>query len=83
MLMMAERHAVAPRILITERIAEPGIDLLRRELPQALIDERFGLQPAHLHRLIGEYTALIIRSQTRVTEDVLAAARYLHNAEVL
>jgi D-3-phosphoglycerate dehydrogenase len=64
----------APRILITERLAEVGMDLLRRELPEALIDQRFGLAPAQLRAVIGGYTALIIRSETRVTADLLAAA---------
>ncbi len=66
-----------PRILITERLAEVGVDLLRRELPEALIDQRFGLAPAQLRALIGGYTALIIRSETRITGDLLAAARDL------
>jgi hypothetical protein len=39
-----DRHA--PRILITERLAEVGVDLLRRELPEARVDPRFGLAPA-------------------------------------
>ena len=65
------------RILITEPIARVGVDLLRRELPQARIDERFGLEPAQLHALIGEYNVLIVRSETRVTDDLLAAAPHL------
>ena len=63
-----------PRILITERLAEVGIDLMRRELPEALIDQRLGLVPGQLRAVIGGYTALIIRSETRVTDDLLAAA---------
>src|SRR5260221_8921109 len=66
-----------PRILITERLAEVGIDLMRRELPEALIDERFVLAPAQLRAVIGGYTALIIRSETRITDDLLAAAPHL------
>jgi len=61
-------------ILITEPIARVGVDLLRRELPEARIDERFGLEPAQLRALIGNSTALIVRSQTQVTDDLLAAA---------
>jgi D-3-phosphoglycerate dehydrogenase len=64
----------APRILITERLAPEGIDVLRRELPKALIDQRFGLAPTQLRAVIGGYTALIIRSETLVTDDLLAAA---------
>ncbi len=62
------------RILITEPLALAGIELLRRELPEARIDERFGLEPTQLRALIGEYSALIVRSETRVTEDLLAVA---------
>jgi D-3-phosphoglycerate dehydrogenase len=62
------------RILITEWLAPEGVDLLRRELPKAWIDQRFGLAPAQLRAVIGCYTALIIRSETRVTDDLLAAA---------
>ena len=65
------------RILITEPIARVGVDLLRRELPQASIDERFGLAPAHLHALIGGYSVLIVRSETQVTDELLAAAPHL------
>ncbi len=65
------------RILITEPIARAGVDLLRRELPQVRIDERFGLSPAQLRTLIGEYSVLIVRSETRVTDDLLAAAPHL------
>ena len=71
------REAHAPRILITEPIAQEGIDLLRYELPEAHIDVRLDLSPEHLQAVIGSYTALIIRSQTRVTGDLLAAAPHL------
>lgn len=64
----------APSILITEPLAEVGMDVLRRELPEALIDQRFGLAPAQLRALISGYTALIIRSETRVTADLLSSA---------
>ena len=74
MLAVQTREANIPRILITEPIAQEGIDLLRYELPEAHIDVRLDLSPEHLRALIGSYTALIIRSQTRVTEELLAAA---------
>ena len=65
------------RILIADPIAQEGIDLLRRRLPLARIDERPGLTPAQLHQEIGEYSALIVRSATQVTADILAAATRL------
>jgi len=71
------REAHVPRILITEPIAQEGIELLRYELPEAHIEVRLDLSPEQLRMLIGNYTALIIRSQTRVTDELLAAAPHL------
>ncbi|MDQ2886784.1 MAG: phosphoglycerate dehydrogenase [Chloroflexota bacterium] len=62
------------KILITDRVAREGVDLLRDQLPEAQIDERPGLKPEQLKAIIGEYSALIVRSETQVTSDVLAAA---------
>jgi D-3-phosphoglycerate dehydrogenase / 2-oxoglutarate reductase len=70
-------EANVQHILLTERIAQAGIALLRKELPQAQIDERIDLSPEQLRALIGSYTALIVRSQTRVTSELLAAAPHL------
>jgi len=77
MVALQAREANVPRILITEPIAQEGIDLLRYELPMAQIDVRLDLSPEHLLALIGTYTVLIVRSQTRVTEELLAKAAHL------
>ena len=77
MVALQARAANAPRILITEPIAQQGIDLLRYELPEAHIDVRLELTPEHLRAVIGNYSALIVRSQTRVTGELLAAASRL------
>ena len=68
---MEEAHF---RILIADRIAQEGIELLRQELPEAQIDVQTGLKPEQLRARIGDYTALIVRSETQVTADILAAA---------
>ncbi|GAC1361380.1 MAG: phosphoglycerate dehydrogenase [Ktedonobacteraceae bacterium] len=62
------------KILITDRIAHEGVELLRAQLPDAQIDERPGLKPEQLKAIIGEYTALIVRSETQVTGELLAHA---------
>ena len=72
-------EANAPRILIAEPIAQEGIDLLRYELPDAHIDVRLDLSPGHLMALIGKYTILIVRSQTKVTDEVLTCCASLTN----
>src|SRR2546422_3171197 len=77
---MAEAQSEAAqviKILITDRIAQEGIDLLRTQLPEAQIDERIGIKPEQLRAVISDYTALIVRSETQVTGDVLAAATQL------
>jgi len=77
---MAEAQSEATqaiKILITDRIAQEGIDLLRTQLPEAQIDERIGIKPEQLRAVIGDYTGLIVRSETQVTSDVLAAATQL------
>lgn len=66
-----------PRILIADEIAQEGLDLLRTELPEACIEVRTNLKPEQLQACIGEYTALIVRSATQVTADVLARAHQL------
>ena len=70
-----DAEATGPiKILITDRVAREGIDLLRTQLPEAQIDERPGLKPEQLKAIIGEYSALIVRSETQVTSEILTAA---------
>jgi len=65
------------KILIADRIAQEGIELLRSQLPEAHIDVHPGLKPEQLKGMIGNYTALIVRSETQVTSEILAAASQL------
>jgi len=65
------------KILIADEIAQEGVDFLRQQLPEAQIDIRPGLKPEQLRAIIGEYEALIVRSATQVTADILAEARQL------
>jgi D-3-phosphoglycerate dehydrogenase len=61
-------------ILIADPIAQEGIDLLRTQLPDAHIDIDYGLKPEQLKGKIGKYTALVVRSETQVTGEILAVA---------
>ena len=65
------------KILITDKIAREGIELLRTQLPDAQIDERPGIKPEQLIQIIGEYSALIVRGETQVTSEVLDAAHQM------
>ncbi len=73
----AARDVTTAKILITDKVAQEGIDLLRAQLPEAQIDVQLGLKPAQLKATIGEYNALIVRSETQVTADILQAAKKL------
>ncbi|HLX41287.1 MAG TPA: phosphoglycerate dehydrogenase [Ktedonobacteraceae bacterium] len=66
--------AEVTRILIADRIAQEGIEILRTALPEAQIDVQLGLKPDQLRKIIGNYSALIVRSETQITGDVLRAA---------
>jgi D-3-phosphoglycerate dehydrogenase len=59
------------RILVTEKIAEGGLDALRDAGHD--VDEQLGLSPEQLLDAIKGAHALIVRSSTQVTADVLAA----------
>ena len=63
-----------PKVLITDNVAAEGVSLLQK---QAAVDVRRGLSPDELVAAIGDYDALVVRSETRVTEAVIAAGRRL------
>ncbi|HSL14954.1 MAG TPA: phosphoglycerate dehydrogenase, partial [Actinomycetota bacterium] len=58
------------RVLVTEPLAESGLELLRRDFD---VDVRRDLAKDGLIEAIGDYAALIVRSQTKVTADVIEA----------
>ncbi len=62
------------KVLVADPIDQEGIDILLR---QAEVDVKTGLKPAELLSVIGDYEALVVRSQTQVTAEVLAAGKKL------
>jgi D-3-phosphoglycerate dehydrogenase / 2-oxoglutarate reductase len=63
------------RVLVTERIAASGIDALRAAGHE--VDEALSLSPGELVDAVKGAAALIIRSATQVTADVLSAGEDL------
>ena len=63
------------RILVTEKIADGGLERLRAAGHE--VDVRLDLTPAELVEAVQGAHALIIRSATTVTAEVLAAGRDL------
>lgn len=58
------------RVLVADPIARDGVEVLRNG---ADVDIKTGLTPQELAVIIGDYDALVVRSETKVTEEVLAA----------
>ncbi|MFQ6014260.1 MAG: hydroxyacid dehydrogenase [Anaerolineae bacterium] len=62
------------KILVSDPIAREGLDLLRQ---QAQVDVWTKLSPDELLTIIGGYDALIVRSRTKVTAEVIEAGERL------
>jgi len=62
------------RILVADPIAEEGIQILRSA---AHVDVKTKLQPEQLKAIIADYDALVVRSQTKVTSEVIEAGKKL------
>ena len=63
-----------PKVLITDPIAQDGIDLLSRE---AEVIELLKPSDAELLKAIADCQALIVRSSTKVTREVIEAGTKL------
>ncbi|MGH9087307.1 MAG: phosphoglycerate dehydrogenase [Acidimicrobiales bacterium] len=63
------------RVLVTEKIAARGLDLLAEAGHE--VDVREGLEPDGLRSAVAGAQALVIRSATKVTAEVLAAGTSL------
>lgn len=64
------------KILISDPLAEAGVAILKKE-KGFTVDVKPKLPPEELKKIISEYTALIVRSQTKVTKELLAHAKNL------
>ena len=64
------------RVLVSDPISEKGVEALR-SAPGISVDVNTGLKPEELLAIIGDYHGLVVRSQTKVTREVFAAAKNL------
>jgi D-3-phosphoglycerate dehydrogenase len=58
-----------PRVLISDKLESPGLDLLRQAGIE--LDERHGLTGAALQEAVRAADGVIVRSGTRITADLL------------
>ncbi|QTA91784.1 phosphoglycerate dehydrogenase [Desulfonema magnum] len=64
------------RVLVSDNLGEIGIQMFQEE-EGIEVDVKTGLPPEELKSIIGDYDGLVIRSATKVTEDLLEAATRL------
>jgi D-3-phosphoglycerate dehydrogenase len=64
------------KVLVTDPISDMGIQLLY-DAEDVAVDRKTGLSEDELITVIGEYDALLVRSQTKVTEKIMNAGTQL------
>ncbi len=64
------------KVLVSDNLGEDGIQMFQ-DAQGIEVDVKTGLAPEALKAIIGDYDALVIRSATKVSEDLLQAAKRL------
>jgi D-3-phosphoglycerate dehydrogenase len=64
------------KVLVSDNLGEAGIQMFQKE-EGIEVDVKTELSPEELKGVIGNYDGLVIRSATKVTEDLLKAATQL------
>ncbi|MFH0947840.1 MAG: phosphoglycerate dehydrogenase [Elusimicrobiota bacterium] len=64
------------KILVSDPLANEGVEILIKN-PEFSVDVKTGLKPEELLQIIGNYDGLLVRSETKVTKDVLNIAKNL------
>ncbi len=63
------------KVLVSDNISSKGVEILRKAGLD--VDVKTGLKPDELKSIIGEYHALIVRSATKATAEIIDAAKNL------
>lgn len=64
------------KVFISDPISDQGIQKLY-DAEDVQVDKQTGLSEEELINIIGDYDALLVRSQTKVTDKIMAAAKKL------
>jgi len=64
------------KVLVSDKLGEIGIKMFEKE-EGISVDVKTGLTPEELKQIIGDYDALVIRSATKVTADLIDCAKKL------
>lgn len=63
------------KVLVSDNISSKGVEILKKAGLD--VDVKTGLKPDELKSIIGEYHALVVRSATKATADIIEAAKNL------
>lgn len=64
------------KVLVSDSLAEEGIEILQ-QAEGIEVDVKVGLSPQELKEIIPDYHGLVIRSATKVTAEIIDAAKNL------
>jgi len=64
------------KILVSDSLSDEGLKLLK-EVKDFQVDVKTGMKPDELKTVIGGYDALIVRSATKATREIIEAAKNL------
>ena len=64
------------KLLVSDELSKEGLDMLRKG-GAVEVDAKPNIPHDELVKIIGDYDALVIRSGTKVTEDVIEAGKKL------
>ena len=64
------------KILVSDPLAQEGVEILKKE-KEFQVDVKHKLPPEELKKIIKDYDALLVRSETKVTKDIIEEATNL------
>ena len=64
------------KILVSDPLAQEGVDILKK-VKEFQVDVKLKLPPEELKKIIKDYDGLLVRSETKVTKDIIDAAANL------
>jgi D-3-phosphoglycerate dehydrogenase len=69
----ASKEKCVPTVLVSDALAPEGVAILKRAAGLTVV-ERTGMKPDELLEVVRDIDGLVVRSSTRVTAEVIAAA---------
>jgi len=64
------------KILISDKLSKEAVDILS-STPGLEVDIKTDLKPEELKNIIGGYDALVVRSSTKATKEIINAGKNL------